>query len=115
MTTSGALTNAELQALAGHLAVLLSVHVDRAYTTDRGVELELPLGCRPADGALARFPGARQEERVYTDRALGQRRVNVVTLPWSGLRDADRTPSPTTWALAGAACVAVAVHVLTIV
>ena len=115
MTNIGELTKAELEALAGHLTVLLGVPVERAEATDRALELHLPLGYLPVEGALDRFPGARHGERVLQDRALGRVRQNIVSLPWAGLRAADATPSRTTWTLAGAACAFLAFQVLCII
>lgn len=115
MSSGGALTKAELEALAGHFSVLIGIPVDRAEATDRALELHAPLGYRPADGALDRFPGARHGERVCTDRTLGRVRQNVVSLPWEGLRAADATPTRATWVLAGATCAVLAYQVLSIV
>lgn len=95
--------------------MLIGVPVDRAEVTDRALELHVPLGWHPAEGALDRFPGAHQRERVCTDRTLGRVRQNIISLPWDGLRAADATPSRATWTLAGAACAALAYQVLTIV
>lgn len=95
--------------------MLIGVPVDRAEVTDRGLELHVPLGWRPAEGALDRFAGAHQRERVSVDRSLGRVRQNVISLPWDGLRAADASPSRTTWTLAGAACALLAYQVLTIV
>jgi hypothetical protein len=103
MTNSGGLTPDECAELRTRFGDILGAPVDAVRSTQRGLELFVPLGVAIDPGALAPFAGATHAEVVLTTADLGKERRAVVLLPWSGLRAADRAPGPALLAPAVAA------------
>lgn len=100
MTELGGLTPDDIAQLRTRFQDILGVTVDAVRSTERGLEVFVPLGTTIDPRALAPFAGAKHTEVVHTNADLGNVHRSVVLLPWSGLRAMDRMPRRAISALA---------------